>query len=444
MSYVDIAIIALVVLCGVIGVLRGVKKSALSLGAFLIAFILAFFLANVVAEAFMGIDGVKNFVVGDGVNGEQFSLAKMIYALMHDSETGAVQWPVWEGEEATYLGIKFYAPIIERLSGINIQVSQAEGFAIYTAFLMFSAMIGVCIFIVARLLLIIVTTIVSSYIGKKKSVASRLCGFLVGVVSGGLWALAITFVFSCMCGLTFIPAFQKIEDEYEHPNKVLCGFVNDAAYGLRNSMFLPSSNMYGRIVSLVYQQQPEEPPAEEVELELKRLWLFVNVSNLNYSTTPWDVDEFNKRTFNENDAVEIKTYADVGFDKVIEAIKEYNKRAAEIVDDRDVEITQSMAEVYNGFVQENSTCIFTCMYNLRVALSTYSQHYADGQGLTADKAIQDQNLLLQTDYSNVKKALDDLFNSYAYVEELFGEFPAFEIAVLVPQTSLQISASSAE
>ena len=67
MSWIDIAIIALVVLFGLAGVLKGVKKSALSLGAFLVAFVLAFFLANVVAEAFMGIEGVKNFVVGNGV-----------------------------------------------------------------------------------------------------------------------------------------------------------------------------------------------------------------------------------------------------------------------------------------------------------------------------------------------------------------------------------------
>ena len=65
MSIADIVIISLVAFFAVIGVLKGVQKSALSTCAFLVAFLLAFFLSKVVAEALLGVDGISKFVIGN-------------------------------------------------------------------------------------------------------------------------------------------------------------------------------------------------------------------------------------------------------------------------------------------------------------------------------------------------------------------------------------------
>ncbi|MDE6402028.1 MAG: CvpA family protein, partial [Clostridiales bacterium] len=212
MSWVDISIIALVVLLGLFGVLKGFKKSLLSLGAFLIAFLLAFFLANVIAEALLGIEGVKTFVVGNGFDEKaDFSLANWIYHSMG------------EGNYSPFLLENFYKPVLEIIDKANlVGVDAAQGSAIYLAFLMFSAICGVGIFIIARFLLVIVTVIVKSYIGKKKSPLSRLSGFVIGAARGALWAFAITLVFSGFGGLAFVPAFDYVESEYEHKSAVFC------------------------------------------------------------------------------------------------------------------------------------------------------------------------------------------------------------------------------
>ena len=154
MAWIDIAILAIVVLFGVFGVLRGIKKSALSLGAFLVAFVLAFFLANVIAEAMLGIDAVKGFVLGNGVFGEEggFSLANLVYQGLGDNRAGI--------GEGSLLAEYYFNPIAEIIAQSSVNVTPEQGMAIYIAFIMFSAICGVAIFIVVRFLLMIVTAIV--------------------------------------------------------------------------------------------------------------------------------------------------------------------------------------------------------------------------------------------------------------------------------------------
>ena len=97
MSWVDIVIIALAVLFGTIGVLRGVQKSALSLGAFLVAFLVAFFLANTVAEGFLGLEAVRKFVMAP----EGFSL----FTWLRDNIPGTA------GASESFIDVNFYRPV---------------------------------------------------------------------------------------------------------------------------------------------------------------------------------------------------------------------------------------------------------------------------------------------------------------------------------------------
>ena len=88
-----------------------------------------------------------------------------------------------------------------------------QGRAIYLAFLIFSALCGVGIFFIARFLLMIVTAIIKSYIGKKKTIGSRLLGFVVSFVQGGIIAFALTLVFSCVGGFAFVPPLYRTNGE---------------------------------------------------------------------------------------------------------------------------------------------------------------------------------------------------------------------------------------
>lgn len=417
MSWIDIGIIALVVLMGLFGVFKGFKKSLLAMGAFLIAFLLAFFLANVVAEALLGIEGIKGFVLGNGF-GEKadFSLANWIYNSMGD------------GSYSPFLLENFYKPVLEIVAKANIVgVDAAQGSAIYLAFIMFSAICGVGIFIVARLLLVIVTVIIKSYIGKKKSPLSRLSGFVLGAARGAMWAFAVTLVFSCFGGLTFMPAFGYVEAEYEHKSAVFCQHFNSGAYYIRNKLFLPDKDMYGRLVELVFKKESTDDPDAE-KLTGARLELFINLSNLNYENQPWTIDpSTKKRVYDANNAnpYNATDYADVGFDNVVKAILDYNAQAAAFIDDTVnlAEATETEFAAYNGIVQNNANSVYAKTNALFTALRGYKADYDYGKKLTDTQMIETwNNTTLSNDYNNIRNILNDIASLYNGIE-VFGEFP---------------------
>lgn len=417
MSWIDIGIIALVVLMGLFGVFKGFKKSLLAMGAFLIAFLLAFFLANVVAEALLGIEGIKGFVLGNGFGEKSdFSLAKWIYNSMG------------EGSYSPFLLENFYKPVLEIVAKANIVgVDAAQGSAIYLAFIMFSAICGVGIFIVARLLLVIVTVIIKSYIGKKKSPLSRLSGFVLGAARGAMWAFAVTLVFSCFGGLTFMPAFGYVEAEYERKSAVFCQHFNSGAYYIRNKLFLPDKDMYGRLVELVFKKENTDDPNAE-KLTGARLELFINLSNLNYENQPWTIDpSTKKRVYDANNAnpYNATDYADVGFDNVAKAILDYNAQAAAFIDDTVnlAEATETEFAAYNGIVQNNANSVYAKTNALFTALRGYKADYDYGKKLTDTQMIETwNNTTLSNDYNNIRNIINDIASLYNGIE-VFGEFP---------------------
>ena len=429
MSWIDIAIIALVVLCGLTGLLRGFKKSLLSLGAFIIAFVLAFFLSNVIAEALLGVDAIKGFVLGNGAFEEEFSLANWIYHGLGENNGGI--------SSESFLGKNFFAPITEIIQSSTVNISPDKGLAMYTAFLMFSAICGVGIFLVIRFLLMIVTAIIKSYIGKKKTVGSRLAGFLISAVQGAVLAFAVTIVFTCFGGLVFAPGFDVIENEYESPSAVLATPMYEGAYAIRNKLFLPNEGMYGRIVNLVVKKDYENPDTEKLTGD--RLQLFVEAGNLNYDynyeggVAPWSVVDA-KRAFNDEHATlrSAREFAEVGFHNVMQAVLDYNKQAAAVIDD-----TTKLGDItdfnkYVGIVKGNTTSAHIAMNTLVSELRAYIEDYKTGSKLTDQREIEAFNTVtLSNDYNKVKAALAELENRYGDLKPVFGECPA--LGSLVPE-----------
>ena len=66
MSWLDLAIIGIVVLGALLGLWRGFFKSVISLFGWLVSFIIAFFITKPIVGALLDAEKVKNFVVGDG------------------------------------------------------------------------------------------------------------------------------------------------------------------------------------------------------------------------------------------------------------------------------------------------------------------------------------------------------------------------------------------
>lgn len=426
MSWIDVAILAAVILVGVIGIFRGVQKSALALGAFLVSFILAFFLANVVAEALLGIDGLKMFVLGDGVGeNAQWSLANWIYSGVNIGR-----------DDKTFLGLNFYEPIRAIIDSVgeNAVVSPDVGFAMYGAFMILSAICGVGIFIIVRFLLVIVTVIIKSFFSKKKSALSRVFGFVLGAVRGALWMFAITVVFSCFGGYTFVSGIQSIENEYEN-NTVVSGYFNEWAYGLRNKLLLPNADAYGRIVEMVYKKEAGEDPNAE-KLPYERLRVYVGARNLQYDTNPWSITSDKKRAEDTTASGKERTaseFAKTGFDTVAQAILDYNKSIYEKIDNMsDADLSKlstdefkKVADLFDNNSKNDN--VNMRMDNLWRALRAYEQDYANPPDTSTPNYESTFNSTLSGDYDAIKLALEDLIGKYAINKDLFGEFPSYNL-----------------
>lgn len=442
MSWIDVALLAVVVLIGLLGVWKGAKKSALSLGAFLVSFILAFFLSTVIAEALLGIDSIKDFVLGNGVGeNAQWSLANWIY-----SGIGKVKL-----DEKSFLLTNFYKPMtdviktateanktIAATSGIS---AENAGFAIYGAFMMFSAICGVGIFIVVRLLLIIVTAIVKSYIGKKKTVVSRLVGFVIGAVRGALWVLAFSIIFSCFGGYTFNSAIESIQNEYGD-KAVMCNYLNDWAYGLRNKLLLPNKDTYGRLVEMVYKKKTADNSNAE-KLAGDELKLFISVSNLNYDGAPWSIDAQRRRKFTEpdNNIVKLRVASEfeaTGFDAAAQAILNYNNSIAAKVDAKTTGLNSyQFTAYYQTVAGENLDNIDGLMDTLWNAMRQYEYNYSLPLG--EDEEISVRNSTLSSNYNQVKSLLTAVQTRFESFNEVFGAFPEIQLPELKKLESSQES-----
>lgn len=436
MSWIDVALLALVVLVGLLGLWKGAKKSALSLGAFLVAFLLAFFLSTVIAEALLGIDSVKQFVLGNGVgDNAQWSLANFIYGTYKEPDGNS------------YLFANFYKPIKDLVASatdankvipaVGINVQQA-GFALYGAFMMFSAICGVGIFIVVRLLLIIVTVIIKSYIDKKKkSVVSRLVGFLLGAVRGALWVFAFTVVFSCFGGYTSVNGIQAIQNEYGD-KAVMCNYLDDWAYGLRNKLLLPNKDAYGRLVDMVYKKESVTNPDAE-KLTGDELKLFVNISNLNYDGSPWSIDAQKKRKFDDSsETVKLRVASEfgaTGFDTAAQAILDYNKSVADKIDAKTTGLKSENFATLDGVMSN----VNTGMNSLWAALRQYKLDCTT----TPDREEENWESVLDSklsdDYSAIQEAIADLKAKYGPFAATFGEFPEFELPERVKAADVPVS-----
>lgn len=414
MSWVDIVIIALVVLFALVGVLRGVKKSAVALGAFLVAFLIAFFLANIVAEAMLGIEGVKKFVLGS----DGFSLYTWLLKALSATEENVFV-------PSDFISEHFYAPVTEIISGFSgytTTFTQVEGMALYLAFTVFSAICGVGLFIVARLLLVIVTVIIKIYIGKKKSGLGRLFGFFVGVVRGTIWAFVITIIFSCFGGFTFIGGIDKIETEYE--SSVIGKYVNEYSYAVKNKLFLPDEDMFSRIVKVsgLTTDSEDEPNNDLIGLKLE---IYCDLLNLNYDGANGVAYSYTNGTFSDNSGncnlISVSAYEESGFGAVVSAIMEYNRRAADGIKNNGTldNATPATLSSYKSIIQQGNGSIFSQWNTLLSDLHNYELEISESKDLTHPELITSANASLKTAYDDLIVKFEAIKSTYASLSD-FG------------------------
>ncbi len=403
MSWVDIVIIALLALFAVIGVLKGVKKSLLSLGAFIVAFLISFFLAKVVAEAFLGVDAIRDFVIGS----DGWSLYTWIKGGL-----GGDYVP------SEFLIANFYAPIeaiVETYMSSGVSVSPLDAEAICIAFTLFTAICGVGLFIVIRLLLCIVTAIIKSYIGRHKSALNRLFGFLVGAVRGFAWSFALVLVVSMFGGLTFLPGLNKVEDEFE--NSVIGKHVYSWSYAVKNKLLLPDSDMLARVVERSGLTVDSDDDGEDQNQSLlgTRLEIYCDLLNLNYDSQPYTYvnGELGEPDDPSQGKLNAAKYADSGFDAAVTAIMQYNEAAAQMIKDGQLDAVDSETLMsYKLTIQSGTNSIYDQWNAVLNLLDNYELHYSDSSY---------DVLQLADDYDNIKDKFDALKEKYGEISSTFGQ-----------------------
>lgn len=428
MSYVDIGIIALLLLFAALGVWKGLQKTSLALGAFLISFIISFFLANVVAEAFLGIDGVRQFVLGkDGVS---------LFTWVRDSKGDM---------PGSFIFKNFYEPIYNTIPKklLTASFTAADAAAVSVAFSIFSAIVGVGLFIVIRALLCIVTMIVKSYIPRKKSMGNRVAGLAVGAVRGGVWALVFTIVFSVLGGL---PAMSKMEKEFD--DSAMAHYLNTAAYSIKNALFIPDDEMLERLIQkggfIEKEEKPEKPELPD-PFKVKRYELYAEIMNLNYPTGHrYEVDTTTGEIKENADGwieVDTSVFERTGFQDAYDAILAYNVRLADNIKADDgalKDATQETLEEYDT-VRSNILRIMSGGGdNFIVSLTNYNNILNDDSFGNSSEAgvVENTNNSLRDYYNKIVAALDALKVEYAKYELLTvpaaaGEFTLPDYPALI-------------
>lgn len=453
MAISDIIVIALLALFGVIGVLIAVKKSLLSLAAFLVAFVIAFFLSTVVAEALMGIEGIRTFVIG----GDGWSLYTWIHGGIGESVSAhyPIDWTTLEllpDQTPTALGTNFYAPILEIVKGFGYtaQFTADQGVSLYLAFIMFSAIVGVALFIVIRLLLIIVTAIIKSFIEKRKSGVARFFGLLVGMVEGFCVSLALMIILSTMGGLTFVEAFNNISGDME--TSVIAKHVNGWAYGIRNGVFLPNADMYGRIVELSGFTVKEEDKEDDRGSRLigKDIEMYNDLYNLNYlNGNPYytDLEGYGVEPDDKTrDMFDYTLYSDSGFGAAVKAITEFNAASAEKIKEAgsllNLGMTNTEITLYIEYIHDAKNSIHNIWRGnngdqqpIFVLLSNYETYIDQNKNLATESAITAANAELTKQYNDLVSEFGRLKDQYNNISEHFGTIDWDEI---IPTRAYQI------
>ena len=177
MSYVDIAIIAVVALFALIGLWKGTGKTIIKLICFAGAILITCFAAEYVIKWLLGVEFLRGFIIGDG-----FSLRSLYY--------NAIGGEAFVGSESLAGAMHLYVqPIVARYSTLAIEelyaMSIAEFTAICLTFNTLNIVICLIIYAVARLVCSIVGWVLGKIIlhGETK-VLSRLIGFVLGGARG--------------------------------------------------------------------------------------------------------------------------------------------------------------------------------------------------------------------------------------------------------------------
>lgn len=383
MSYIDIAIIAIVVLMAIIGLAKGFFKTIISFFGWLVSAIIAIFLSKVVAEALLDVGAIKNFVVGTG---ESFSLYKTVFNWLPESMDAA--WP--DGFLGTIL-----APLQGMIMGGvgSTAATIREACALVLANGMFTAMVGIGLFIAIRIVMMLFTMFAKSLTRNKTIGAlNRFMGFIVGAVKGFAYVCILMLIMSFFMSANFMEPVRNQLDK-----SVIGKPVANVVYKLRDKYILGDDGIFNRLLEYAGFKSGEEGGGDE------------GGGDEVYQMTP---DEATLKELIDSFIEKPADYMGTPYDAQLQSLLDYNKAmsdklAAEGAGDTDLIAIVSAFRTRT----ENETCtVGDAIFDLTTYISSYK---TDGQN---DPAV------LATAVERIEKAFADIKTQYGAlgVETLFG------------------------
>ena len=241
MSYIDLAIIAIVALGALIGLWKGFFKTLISFFGWFVSFLVAFFITKPVVGALMDIGNIRTFVVG---NGENWSLFSWIFKKLPDLSSGGV------------LGM-LLSPLIslaETVNGADVQTSVA----LLLANGIFSIIVCIGLLIVIRFILLLFTMFANAMTRNRfVGALNRLLGLALGAVKGALFVVVAMFIMSFMMGFGFMsPVREQMDNSViaAPVYKQVVKFTDDFVTGGKDTL-IKLLDIYDRNTG------KEEPPA---------------------------------------------------------------------------------------------------------------------------------------------------------------------------------------
>ena len=175
MSYVDIAIIAVVAFFGLLGLWKGVGESLIKLICFAGATVVAFILVDYVTGWLLDWDLTRGLLIGDG-----FSLRSLYYEAI-----GGEGFSATSGVMAHYV-----QPMIDRYSALGIgvyygSVSLGEFVSLCMVYNSLTIVCWLIVYAVVRAIISLIGWILTKiFVREEKNAFSRIFGFIVGAVRG--------------------------------------------------------------------------------------------------------------------------------------------------------------------------------------------------------------------------------------------------------------------
>lgn len=198
MSYVDIIIIALVILSALIGLWRGVGKALIKLVCFAAAVLVCFFVSDYCLKFLLGVDVIKQIALG-----ESMSIRSLIGSAIEVDSTGIIT--------------KLYTPLLARyaeMGGAAQWGATNEQFlSVAMSLHMFTVLMTVILYFAAKIVMSIIGYALKIiFVHGAPGLGSRLGGMCIGAVKGVATVMLLLFVISVIFPFSFA---QPVNAELE-------------------------------------------------------------------------------------------------------------------------------------------------------------------------------------------------------------------------------------